>query len=158
MKKGIALATVLILLFSFQTAFGIGKNYGLLKKSTEVNDMFVSHQVLPDHKYYYSGSNAAPNAIIGIHNDYTLESKLWKPVDLTTEQLKKWLNNMLRNRDRPATTWGAYITGPGGKKIGIWFSRWNRTTIKMLDGNRVQIHTPSTMDDPSSKRAFGGGI
>ncbi|MBW1842152.1 MAG: hypothetical protein JRI75_10235, partial [Deltaproteobacteria bacterium] len=119
-NKRSLLATALILFFSFQTAFGWGKNYGMLKKSTDVNNMFVSHQVLPDHTYYYSGVDAAPNAIIGNQNTYTLESKLWKPVDLTPEQLKKWLRILLRDRDRPATTWGAYILDPAGKEIGVW--------------------------------------
>ncbi|MBW1841758.1 MAG: hypothetical protein JRI75_08175, partial [Deltaproteobacteria bacterium] len=77
-----------------------------------------------------------------------------KPVDLTPEQLKKWLSILLRDRDRPATTWGAYILDPAGKEIGVWFSRWDRTTVKMLGDNSVQVYTPSASDDPAAKRNF----
>lgn len=37
--------------------------------------MFVSRQVPPDNRYYYSGPDDFPNAIIGIQNDYSLESR-----------------------------------------------------------------------------------
>ena len=141
-NTGMWLIAALILFLPSQTAFGWGKSYGILKQSSEVNGIFIAHKILPDHKYYYSGPDDVPKALIGIDNNYTLDSKLWKPVDLTPELLKKWFRSWFNFRDQPAINWGADILDPNGKKVGIWFSRQNRTTVKMLGNNRVQVHTP----------------
>ena len=69
-------------------------NYGKLQSSNEITNMFDSDQVLSDYVYYYSGLDGVPNAIIGIHKDYSLRSKLWRRVDLTPAMLKKWVSRM----------------------------------------------------------------
>ena len=142
-KNGMWLIAILILFFSFQTAFARSSSCGILKPNLDVNNLFISHKILPDHKYYYSGPDDVPKAIIGIDNNYTLDSKMWKPVDLTPEKLKKWCRNMFSDNDQPATNWGADILDPNGKKVGIWFSRQKRTSVNMLDNNRVQVYTPN---------------
>ena len=66
--------------------------HGRLENSSEVKKIFETYTVLPDHTYYYSGQAAQPRVVMGIHNDYQLEAKLWNKVDLTPEQLNKWIN------------------------------------------------------------------
>ena len=118
-------------------------NYGSLKLSSEVDQVFQKYQVLPQYRYYFSGSETKPQAIIGIDRNYTLVTRLWKEVpDLTSEQLKKWIDQMLGFR--PAIrTFGAQILGPGGEQVGIWYSPYNDTTVTMQADNRIEVVPPS---------------
>ena len=120
-----------------------GANYSGLMTSNEVNIIFESFQVLDDHNYYYSGSDNRPEAILGIHKDYTLSTRLWKPVNLTSEQLKLWVNMMTDHRGTSFRTWGARVIVPDGKQIGIWYSPYSWTSVKMKDDRHVVINTPT---------------
>jgi len=59
----------------------------MLVRDHEANDIFKSYQILPDHRYYYSGAEGRPDAIMGIHPDYTLETTQWTEIDLTERSL-----------------------------------------------------------------------
>lgn len=140
-KDCIASLPALIVLLILLTAC-TGGNYGEIRLSSEVNRLFESHQVLENHNYYYSGSNAIPNAIIGIHKDYTLRSELWKPVELTSDHLRQWINLMTDYKAYSFRTDGANILDPEGKIIGIWYSRYDETVVKILEDHQVIVYPP----------------
>ncbi len=81
--------------------------------------------------------------MIGIRNEYHLESKLWKPVDLTQTLLKRWFD--ILNASRNGFTLnqnGSEIVTPDGRQIGIWYALKNwkeRATVKMIDDKTVNI-------------------
>jgi hypothetical protein len=119
------------------------ETYGTLKPSREVDQIFQKYQVLPKYKYYFSGSETKPQAIIGIDRNYTLDTRLWQAaVDLTYEQLKKWVDQMLLFRP-PLYTFGAYILGANGEQVGIWYSPYNYTTVAVQADNRIEVVPPS---------------
>ena len=118
-------------------------NYGRLKPSSEVNQIFQKYQVLPQYRYYISGSETKPQAIIGIDRNYTLDTRLWQAVpDLTSEQLKEWVDQMLSFGPQ-LYTFGAYILDPNGQKVGIWYSPYNYTTVAVQADNRIEVVPPS---------------
>ena len=121
---------------------------GRLKYSSEVKKMFETYTVLPDHTYYYSGQTAQPRVVMGIHNDYQLQSKLWKKVDLSSEQLNKWINFRTTSTGFDQRPNGFSMLDSDGKKIGVWYALvdWRDTTvIKKGDGNQVTVYTPIKM-------------
>jgi hypothetical protein len=120
-----------------------GGQYGHLRLDGEARKIFDEYRVLPDHNYYYSGSSSKPRAIIGIHEDYRLESNLWKPVDLTPEQLKKWMRNINPTLGRNINNIASVIVNPAGETVGIWYSKQNRTTIQFKEGNVITVNPPS---------------
>jgi hypothetical protein len=134
---------ILVLAVSMFT--GCGGHYGRLAASRDVEQQFENYQVLPDHRYYYSGSVARPRAVIGIHETYTLQSTLWVPVALTQDQLKAWVDY-----PDPSTKYfqgnnGAEILTEDGKRIGVWYALidWRDwATVKMIDEHVVNISTP----------------
>lgn len=134
-----------ILLVTFlATGCTASKNHGTISRSDDVKNTFEADTVVPDHTYYYTGSEAQPTAIIGISNKYTLQSKknFWTKVDISPERLHSW-NLMFRNDITVRTPYrGAYILGPGGEQIGIWYSRHIYTSIKFVDANTVVIVAP----------------
>ncbi len=120
--------------------------YSYLEQNNEVNQFFLDRKVYPVHTYYYSGSEARPHAIIAIHNDYVLESKLWRSTDITQEKLKRWVNTMTNNSPTTFGIWGRRILGPNRVYLGVWFSP-ARTASVRLKGNVVNVTTPNRNAD-----------
>ena len=144
-------SAVLIVLF---IALAAVNAYSYLEQNNEVNQYFLDRKVYPDHKYYYSGSEARPRAIIAIHNDYVLESKLWRSTDITQDKLKRWINTMTNNIFTP-DIWGKKIMGPNREYIGVWFSPAKTASIR-LKGNVVNITTPNIDRERQTRPGFMG--
>lgn len=123
---------------------GCSGNYGRLKLSNEVDKTFEDAVVLPDYQYYYSGGDTRPRAILAIQKGYELQTSLWKKVDLDPEQLKKWILFMTEFRGYNFRTFGSRVLDPEGKQVGMWYSAWNRTFVKMLGENKVAVYPPQT--------------
>ena len=114
--------------------------YGQLRSSQDITLLFEKAQVLPDHTYYYSGLQGVPDAVIAIHPDYKLQAKLWRKVDLSHLTLKKWAFRMnYVQRVRPQ---GAWILGPDGDRLGIWFSAQRQTSVRLNRKTRLIVAPP----------------
>jgi hypothetical protein len=130
---------------------------GTMQTSQELNQKFLNYEVVQGYNYYYSGSFDRPNAILGIHEDYQLVSQLWKPAQVSSAQLAKWIGSIAPEEYRgPSGYSAAYILDPEGKKVGIWYSILNTTTIKFLEGNKIEVNSPDLY--PPSKLEKPTGI
>jgi hypothetical protein len=131
-------------------------NFGRLVPDDNVKNAFETYQLPPNHTFYYSGPDASPKALIGIQNEFQLESNFWKPVELTQERLKRWFEKGgLSRRDYDLSRNGAEILAPDGRKIGIWYAMRNwryRATIKMVDNNTVNVSTPIEQNESKNRR------
>lgn len=114
--------------------------YGRLQSNDEITRLFDDYKILSDHLYYYSGLEGVPDAIIGINSNYSLYSKSWRQVDLSPLLLEKWISRM--TYVHLVTPRGAWILGPDGQRIGIWYSARYQATVRMEEGNRVVIIPP----------------
>ncbi len=140
----------------FMTSCAGTGNYGKLVPDDNVKKTFETYQLPPDYTYYYSGPDAMPKALIGIQNDFHLESKFWKPVELTHKQLKRWFEKGgISRRDYDLSRNGAEILAPDGRQIGIWYAMKNwkdRATIKMIDDKTVNVSPPIENSSRQNKR------
>ena len=122
--------------------------------SQEATAIWHSYEVRPNYNYYYAGPNTRPFYIIGVDDRYKLKSKLWKPVDLTPEMLKDWFNYYRpRVGGYSPLPYGAFINGPNGERIGLWYSvvDWRLTGSATLgENNEVTIFLPT--DEGHRKR------
>ena len=115
-------------------------NYGKLQPNPEITKIFNDNRILSDHSYYYSGLQGVPDAIVAIQSSYSLKSRTWQPVDLTSPMLKKWVSRMTYvHLVRPR---GAWILGPDGNRIGVWYSARHHATVRVEQGNRVVVVPP----------------
>lgn len=138
------------LLLAVWFVFGCGGHYGRLSASQAVKMQFENYQVLPGHRYYYSGSEARPRAVIGIHESYVLQSDLWVPVELTSDRLRDWVDYFGPNAKYFHGNNGAAILAADGRKIGVWYAfiDWRDwAAVKMIDANTVSISTPIVSSD-----------
>ena len=123
----------------------VGRKGSGITHSDEATKQWHTFEILPSHNYYYQGPNSRPFYIIAIDKQYTLTSKNWKPVDLTPEQLKKWINIPPRVGYDPQT-YGADISGPNGEKIGLWYSvrDWrDKGSATLGENNQVSVTPPA---------------
>lgn len=137
----IILALLLFLLGGCAGAQPQGEK-GHLVLTDEVRNIFESNTVLPDHVYYYSGPEAEPEAIIGIHAGFTLQARYWQQVALTPEQLQSW-NRRIDNAHRIRLSYeGFRIMAPDGRQAGIFYSKYEHTVIRFPDEKTIIIYTP----------------
>lgn len=154
MVSVLALAFIQGSMISCATASGI-KGSGITA-SQEATDQWHSFEILPNYNYYYVGGQTRPNYLIAIDKQYSLTSKLWKPIDLTPEQLKKWIDIPPRVGYDPQL-YGADIKGPNGEQIGLWYSvrDWrDRGSASLGENNQVSVTIPITSED-RRRRGFG---
>lgn len=155
-KKRIwTIATWTLLLIVPATLAGCSTSHGSLRPSLEVSQIFETYKILPDHRYYYSGPPAKPNGIIGIHNSYTLNPGRWKTLDLTPEQLKNWISFMPDEISDLLRHKGALILDHTGKRVGVWYSHWDLTSVKIENDNQIVVYTPFTSQQPKKPLFLG---
>ena len=114
--------------------------YGKLKRDPDVNRTFKTYKILPDHKYYTSGRADIPYAIIGIQNIYELRPGLWKEINLTTPLLRSWVSRMDNIYGYPP--YGSVILDNNGKRMGVWYSSKQWTTVIMEENNEIAVLAP----------------
>jgi ATP-dependent exoDNAse (exonuclease V) alpha subunit len=136
-------------------------NYGVLRTNPEVERTFKARQALEGHTYYYYGWIGEPDAVIGIHEDYTLESNRWIRVDLEETPVGLLMDRMTR-RD-PTNFRGAVLKDPDGNRMGVWFSDSPGATIGMAGDKRIAYITPYPRrierdDDDRVRPGIGGGV
>lgn len=125
--------------------------------SRNISVQFESGQVLQDYNYYVGGPESKPNAIVAISGAYQLESEHWRPVSPTAKSLKD-LTDLVGQayRSDNKTSFipnGARIVTPDGKEIATWYSVYDYSQVRLVEGNRVYLsypyaQLPSNMPSP----------
>ncbi len=118
----------------FLTA-GCMKNYGRFTLDAQVKQTFQKGASQPGYRYFYTGREGIPYAIIGIDKGYTVPSKLWIAFEPQPSQLKKKASHIYYSEhDNP---YGAHIVSPSGEIIGVWYSNVYNRSVKVDQENRT---------------------
>jgi hypothetical protein len=121
------------------------RNYGRILPSEEVDRDLEGNVVHPEIRYYISGSDLYPNALMGLHRDYRIDREtLWKEVAMNPVKLREIVGFMKAKayefRQFPR---GFDLIDTGGKKIGLWYSIFTaRTFLRFEEDGTVMILTP----------------
>lgn len=137
---------VLLLCLALAACAGLSqKGYGRIDPCMETTATFESYRVNPQYRYYISGSEVHPNALMGLRRDYRLDPKaLWKEVQMTPEKMKRTVEGMKTKaweyRESPR---GFDLFDDQGRPIGVWYSIFTaRTFVRMGEDGTVRIDTP----------------
>ena len=133
--------------------FGCAQNFGRYQLSDEVRDAFESYRALPDYIYYYTGREHRPDAVLGVHRDYKLESDFWSEVDPTHAQLKAWIGQLTHAGPSRQTVYGYYILDTAGRRVGIWYSRFSGVPVKVEADNRIVAY--ALLEQPAASGGDG---
>jgi hypothetical protein len=136
---------ILILCLYMAACSATFRNYGRISPNEEVSRVFEEYQVNPEFRYYISGADLNPNALMGLHKDYRLDpSTLWREVTMSTTRMKEIVEGMkTKARELNLFQYGFEMSDNNGKPIGVWYSILSaRTFLRMNDDGSIRIDTP----------------
>jgi len=143
--KNVGLCVLLLCLGVLSCSGSLFRNYGQILPGGEVTRDLERGVFHPELRYYTSGSDLYPNALIGLHRDYRLDPEtLWKEVSMTPGKLREIVGFMKAK----AFEYGQFpyefeLLDTGGKKIGFWYSLLKaRTFLRFEEDGTVMIQTP----------------
>ncbi|MBL4901582.1 MAG: hypothetical protein JKY62_02885 [Desulfocapsa sp.] len=129
---------IFFLLFSYGCA-ALSAPTGGLRKRMEVEQLFESATLLPDHTYYIYGSDVEPEAIIAISNEFRLQTKLWSQRDWTAEELKKAVFWVEFVESDFCEAKGGVLLAPDGQEIGAWYSKRDIASVRQPSPGVVEV-------------------
>ncbi len=106
--------------------------------------MFEAITIDPNYRYYYSGNDGEPDAIMGINKEYTLEGGYWHEVEMTERKLRWWVESIHSSRSLYVDDYQGYeIHGSDGGVSGVYFSRLEWVVIKYPGDNVMYVSEPA---------------
>jgi len=144
-RHAFLIPAILLCLAAAACAGPFFRNYGRIVPSEEITAAFESHRVDPGLRYYISGSDLYPNALMGLSRDCRLDPEtLWKEVAMTPEVLREIVGN-IKTKAFEYTQFphGFELRDEGGRAIGAWYSILSaRTFLQVKEDGTVRIDTP----------------
>ena len=143
-KRCIRVCLLLVACLSLLACTGMLRNYGRFNPSNEVYQAITSYQVNDDFRYYISGSNLRPNALMGLSRSYRLDpATLWREVQMTPAKMKEIVLDM-NSRRLVYLLKGFELLDNNDRRIGVWYSSVEAPTLlRMQEDGTVRIDTPS---------------
>jgi hypothetical protein len=118
-------------------------NYGQLKSNKEATQAFASYQILPDHKYYYRGTYSRPIAVVGIKENFELNSKLWVEIDLKSKDFRTLIDKVsLQGSGSTTHPWGFTILDHSGRDVGVWYSAIRAAAVEINENGQIVNLSP----------------
>jgi hypothetical protein len=124
-------------------------SYGRFHRDADVTRMFRTNTVPADYRYYIAGRSGMPDAIIGIAPRYRLVSRYWEPVEPNSETFASKVAFVFRPEiwDRVDPAEGAWMIGPQGNTVGIWYSMFPSTPFKVEENQQLEVLAPRDMNN-----------
>jgi hypothetical protein len=135
----------IILFFMALTALGgcSMANYGKLKSNPDITRAFEAYQIMPDHKYYYRGTQSRPFVIVGINENYELNSKLWVAIDPQSKDFRTLIDRIsLQGSGSSTQPWGFTILDNSGNAVGVWYSAIRAAAVEVNESGQIVNLSP----------------
>ena len=120
---------------------------GRLEWDKEVKRSFKNYQVLPNHKYYYWGTESSPAAIVGIEESYELNLTMWTKIDTESEDYRRLIDivDIQGMGSKGVSPRGFRILDKEGNYVGVWFSAVRATSVAINDNRQIEGFGPSIL-------------
>ncbi len=144
-RKSVMRLSIALCLMMTACSGQLFRNYGRIDASREATVAFERYEVNPNYRYYISGADLYPNAMIGLDRKYQLDpATLWREVEMTPARMKAIVDQMrVRAFQYFDYQYGFEMRDPEGRQIGVWYSILFVTTfVRMNDDGTVWINTP----------------
>ncbi|MHB8910093.1 MAG: hypothetical protein ACYDAA_14570 [Syntrophales bacterium] len=154
-SRPLHLTLILCLCLSAVACASLFGKYGKFIPSVEVAKELEGYEVNPRYRYYISGPDMNPNALMGLDRKYHLDpATLWREVDMSPPKMEQIVEGMKTKVTEIETVLSGFtLTDDNGRPIGIWYSILNaRTFVRMNDDGTVRIDTPPL----DTYESFGG--
>jgi hypothetical protein len=130
---------------------GCAGRYGSMRLDARIAQDLGAAQVLPGHRYYTTGSELEPAAIVALREERPLRGA-WREIAATPALLAKLCSEMQGTRLNLPD--GAVILDDRGERIGVWYSYLAfPPPPKLLDDGSVELTTPFVPSDGGDGRS-----
>jgi hypothetical protein len=129
------------------------RSFGKFAPDDNARTSFETFQLDPDYRYYITGSDVYPVAILALNKSYSMGNDLWKELSLTQDSLKEMVTFMqlrLMECCRQSEL-GFLVYAPNGKQIGTLYSYVGVGITFTVDDNGV-VKMSGPRDDDQLKR------
>ncbi len=141
----IGFLTALLSILYFQTALATKTfDYAKIYEDPAVELMFKQDQLPSSYNYYYTGRSNLPYAVIAIDSNYSLDSKFWHRIE-SEDQVRKKISNLMAIGETSVTF--GQIMASDNDKIGLWFSEYSHTVIRLEPKKTIKVFSPYQPSD-----------
>lgn len=143
-RKCIRVSLLLAICLGVLACAGMFRDYGRFNPSNEVFQAFATYQVNNDFRYYISGPDLYPNALMGLHRSHRLDPRtLWREVQMTPKKMKEIVADM-NTMSISRRLEGFELLDNNDRPIGVWYSLTDiRTFLRIQEDGTVRIDTPA---------------
>ncbi len=154
----------ILLMFLLFTAVLSGcvanRQYADVRRNHEVQNFFRTGDILPGYRYYYTGQDVEPLAILALDQTYQLKSLFWHEFD-SDVQLQQWMLEFRRSSGSfddiayiTVDYKGMEILSPDKHQIGVVFTRYDWIIAWYGEGKEIYISRPEPAGQQRSPRLF----
>ncbi|MDZ7665781.1 MAG: hypothetical protein U5K27_10730 [Desulfotignum sp.] len=138
---------VILLLAGMVLIGACAGSYGKLVTSHVSEDQYRQQTLPADLDYYYCGRSGLPYAVVGIDDTYRFNDRFWFKIQSMDEVYEK-IYNLSDLHPYARSMRAADILDPAGKRIGVWFSYYHHTPVKVdPDSGVLDIFNPYDPDE-----------
>lgn len=115
-----------------------------LQHNWAVEKQFDSYKIYPEHQYYTGGTLEDPRAVLALKTDYILDSPNWQKVNMTTEELERWIQALKKDSFVEYNTFsnGARVVGDSGEIAGYYYSVWEFPLVRIPKEKTILMAVP----------------
>lgn len=147
---------VVVLCFLFLSACASNKEYARIIPDRSVQNDYRKFIIPEGYVYYYSGPESNPTALVGIRDDYQMQSTYWHETNLTKERMAQiwssirdeWFLFGSASREMGVSSLGYRIMTKDGEKVGLLFSRYRRVVATFPAPKVITLSVPIKSHDP----------
>ncbi len=133
---------IILLLAGMALTAACAGSYGKLVSSPVFLDRYRQQTLPADFHYYYCGRSGLPYAVVGIDDTYQFNDRVWFRIDTLDEVYKK-IYHLSDLHPHARTMRAADILDPDGNRIGVWFSFYHHTPVRIdPDSGMLDILNP----------------
>ena len=140
MNKAPILAIVLALAIAIPPS-GVTAGSSQLIHNPEMSKLLAAGNPPDGLRWYTTGRESIPDAIIGLTPPWRQGAKFWREVDPESEDTGMLVQDVAKYRGRPPQALD--IVGPDGKVIGVYWSSIYWTIIRMGGDGEIRVFRPT---------------
>jgi hypothetical protein len=126
---------------------GCSGTFGKIQTNHSLSISYSDSLQVKKFNYYYCGRPSLPYAVVGIDKKYKFNDRVWYKINTPDNILSK-IDHLIDTPDSSYKMIVADILDSRGNKIGIWFSYYTHTVIKIsMDNKVVDVYNPYAPND-----------
>jgi hypothetical protein len=115
---------------------------GKLQPNPALLAQYRGNALSKTYNYYYCGRSTLPYAVVGIDNTYGFNDRLWFKIESGQAVYEK-ISNLSDLHPDSFPMAGSDILDGQGNKIGVWFSHYRSTPVRVDNETRmVEVFNP----------------